>query len=105
MNIRMIACEPLKLPIETILPESVEAILKFVNGWFEVIGLGNKFILYCNEHPKDLPFNRMFRGRPIFGNFLISKYGFIKNNRSNLSDVEITNLITELTPLSKNNTN
>ncbi len=103
-NIRMLACEPCHKPEERFLPEAVDAVTAFINGWFEVIGLGEQLLLYCHEYPKDLSFNRMVRGRPIFGNFLISKLS-IDGKRSDLSDQEITRLMNELIVPVKNDTN
>ncbi len=104
MNIRMLACEPGHEPKEKVLPETAEAVTTFIDGWFEVIGLGEQLLLYCHEHPSGLPFNRMVRGHPIFGNFLISKLG--KNGkRSDLSDDEILTLMSELIVPSRNSTN
>lgn len=104
MNIRMLACEPCREPQERMLPEAVEAVTAFINGWFEVIGLGEQLLLYCHEHPKDIPFNRMVRGRPVFGNFLISKLG-TDGKRSDLSDQEIASLVSELIVPTRNDTN
>lgn len=103
MTIRMIGCEPNKPPEEMWLPEPLDSVSKFLEGWFEVVGLGNKLLLYCNEHPIKQSFNRMVRGRPIYGNFLISKLG--RGKRTNLNDDEVNELIAEFNVPSKNETN
>lgn len=104
MTIRMLACEPSKPPEERFVPEPVASIKEFLNGWFEVAGIGNKLLLYRNERSSNLPFNRMVRGRPIFGNFLVSKLG-PNGKRIDLSDQEVVELTTEFIVPTKNNWN
>lgn len=104
MTVRMVGCEPNKLPQEVTLPEDMDTVSKFIEGWFEVIAIGNRLLLYCNEHPVKQSFNRMVRGHPIFGNFLISKIG-IRGKRADLNDQEVKELIAELDVPSKNETN
>lgn len=108
MELRVITCQPGKSPEELMISKSIEATITFINGWFEVIGLGYGILLYCHEHPTDHAFNRMIQDRPIFGNFIISKLGMDENNKStriDLSDQDINFIMTDLLKGVNNETN
>ena len=104
MTLRMVACQPKTLPEEIHMEEAIGDVTNFLNGYFQVVAIGEKLLLYALEYPLSQPFNRMFRGKPMYGNSLISKLGRV-GKRASLSDQEITSLITELIVPIKNETN
>ena len=117
MTIRVITCKPFELPEEIYLDESTEVWMAFLLGdkkpespeekkfgWFEVLSIGRPLLLYCLEHAINEPFNRMLQGRPIFGNFIISKINS-NGNKINLSDEEVNRLMAELSIPQPNTTN
>lgn len=116
MTIRVITCKPSEFPEEVHFDESIGVWMAFLLGnkelesqekklgWFEVLSLGKPLLLYCLEHAINEPFNRMLQGRPIFGNFIISKINS-NGNKTNLSDEEVNRLMTELSIPQPNTTN
>ena len=71
--IRVITCEPKKVPQEVFISKKIQTIVDFLGGYFEVSGIDKSLILYCRERFTGLQYNRLVGERPIYGNFIISK--------------------------------
>lgn len=115
VKLRVVLCTPSQSPAEMYIDGNVKTIMKLlagesisdrelVQGWFSVMGLENKLLLYCLEHPVNEPFNRMIKNRPIFGNILISKHDS-NGARKDLSDDDVNYLINDLLAYNPNTTN
>lgn len=115
IKLRIVLCKPLYPPTEMYIDGNVETIMKLlagdpisnrepIQGWFSVMGLENQLLLYCLEHPVDQAFNRMVKNRPIFGNFLISKFDS-NGAKRNLSNDDVNYLMNDLLACKPNTTN
>lgn len=104
MDLRILLYVPFEPAKDIYIDDKIETIMKLLTGWFSVMGLENQLLLYCLEHPVNEPFNRMVKNRPIFGNFLISK--FDQNGaRKSLSDKDVDCVINDLLACTDNTTN
>jgi hypothetical protein len=97
-SLNILIFEPGKDPYQKNTNNSVKIIIEIVHGWFQVMSIGNSYILYCNcnSHNGTIPFNRMVDSKPIYGTFLISKLGK-GGKRISLNSEEINLLTKEFT--------